>query len=69
MLQQRVNDNPYDTEAWQMLVDELWRLRELPGMMDKLLEILNAVVMKFPSAVSPINFTAPDALFLTYTQV
>lgn len=51
LLEQRVQQNQYDGEAWQMLVDELWASRQSPGMMEKLLETLKIIVAKYPSAV------------------
>eukprot|EP00892_Ulva_mutabilis_P003821 jgi/Ulvmu1/1810/UM119_0028.1 len=50
LLQQRVHRNPHDSEAWHILVDEMWNVRHAPGMLEKLKETANVVVLRYPSA-------------------
>ena len=52
LLQQRVHRNPHDSEAWQMLVDQMWHIRRAHGMLEKLKETAHVVVLRYPSAVS-----------------
>lgn len=51
LLQQRVHRNPHDSEAWQMLVEEMWNVRQAPAMLEKLIETANVIVLRYPSAV------------------
>lgn len=64
LLQQRVHRNPHDSEAWQMLVDEMWNVRHGPGMLEKLKDTANVVVLRYPSAVRlKTSSTCPNCSF------
>ena len=51
LLQNRVASNAFDGEAWELLIDELWALREQPGVQDTLKTALETIVKQYPTAV------------------
>jgi thioredoxin-like negative regulator of GroEL len=52
-LQQRVAAQPEDSEAWELLVDELDTNRAQPGALEALIATLRQVTARYPAAVRP----------------
>jgi thioredoxin-like negative regulator of GroEL len=50
-LQQRVASQPEDSEAWELLVDELDTNRAQPGALEALIATLRQVTARYPAAV------------------
>lgn len=51
LLQQRISRNAFDTEAWELLVEELEAVKSHPGMQEKLKSTLESIIAQYPTAV------------------
>ena len=51
LLQQRVARNPYDNDAWELLIEELYEARQQPNGHARLKDALQTCVQQYPAAV------------------